>query len=156
MAKKREPKHKVTVKLDQERWLGYTWGDIDDLNGILKCDLLGDEGMLLKATQQNPRHLNFLLLYGLQHWDPRLKYETVREMVEDYLDEGGGMAEIIESIHEAMRAGGFLREKAGESTQNKVGPVGPGDAAKGGVGPNDAASGSAVPADRPSHLTPVE
>lgn len=111
----------ITLKLDKQRTLKYTWRSVRDLCARLSkptetCTIVR---LIDYMRQMDPEAITQALFIGLAHGDDRKKLtgEDVENMIDDYLQGGGRLADIMSAILEALQASGAIpspKRKDGE------------------------------------------
>lgn len=111
----------VTIKLDKERTVKYTWRSVRDLCGRLSKP--GETCTIVKLIdlmrQMDPEAITAALFIGLAHGEDRKKLtgEQVEDMIDDYLQEGGRLADLMGAVLEALQKSGAIptpKRKDGE------------------------------------------
>lgn len=103
----------VLVTLDRERHLRYTINALADLEQHLGTGL----GGVMLTGKVGIGFMRGFLWAGLKHEDARLSVERAGQLLQDYLDRGGDLASLANSMNEAMQIAGFgrTREDAGSN-----------------------------------------
>lgn len=98
----------VPVELDRPRRLRYTFNSLCILQDRL--GLRADE--LLTESKLGFKQVRAFLWSGLIEEDPSLTPEAVGEMVQDYLERGAKLPELMASMLEALRRSGLIGQQA--------------------------------------------
>ena len=111
----------VTLKLDRMRTVKYGWRSVRDLCARLSKpnDTCSIVRLIDYLRQMDPDAITVALFIGLAHGEDRKKLtgEDVENMIDDYLQGGGKLADIMGAILEALQNSGAIptpKRKDGE------------------------------------------
>lgn len=105
----------VLITLDRERKLRFTINGLIDLEQALGAPL----GVALMNRSQL-RTARALIWKGLQHEDKRLTEERVGELLQDYLEQGGSLKNLTDTITEALKLSGIMPDNDDDDDPNAM------------------------------------
>lgn len=105
----------VTIHFDKPRTLIYRWADMRSITARLgNCSMVE---FLTRIGQTSPDALHTALLVGLGNEDERLTGKRLDDLIQGYIDQGGQLTTLVNSVLEAMQADGLLyKEKKQEAS----------------------------------------
>ena len=109
----------VDVQLDRTRQLLFRIQDLRDL-----CRRLGGLTMIQLLERLAAMDLDTIMValqMGLRHEDKRLTPDRVGELVQQHIDRGGTMADILNALNEAIEASGVIRRRTEDGQPGESG-----------------------------------
>jgi hypothetical protein len=97
--------HAVPIELDKLRHIRYRFNDIADMQAIMP-------DVFKRDIAQLPT-LRLFLWAGLKHEDPALTTTAVGELIEEYLEKGGRIPDLADSVTKAMEESAFFQSTKG-------------------------------------------
>ena len=100
----------ISITLDKPRVLKLTFPELQALETRLQKpvgDIFGD---LSKLSFHAIHHLMFA---ALRHEDKKLRFESVATMIQEYLEDGHDIGDLLQVINEAIQNSGVFGRGAG-------------------------------------------
>ena len=99
----------VVIELDRTRHVKFTFSELKTLQqrlGKPLGEIFGD------LTKLDVAALQVVLWVGLRADDKALRFERVEELIQDYIDGGHSVGDVLYVVNEAVVASGFFGAEA--------------------------------------------